>query len=82
MKKVLKSRGVDSDDAASFIPLSIPAFGHLMIEVNVVSQHNGIKCSSGTISLNASMRGTVPTLSMFTGLSFQSVISSSVVWRG
>jgi hypothetical protein len=50
MKKVLKSRGVNSDYAVSFIPLSILSFGLPMIEVNVVSQHNGIqafpvKCS-------------------------------------
>jgi hypothetical protein len=42
-----------------------------MIEVNVVSQHSGseafpIKRSLGTIFQNASVRGTLPTLSVFT----------------
>jgi hypothetical protein len=37
----LKRRGVGSDDGARLITLSIPTFGLLMIEVNVVSQHKG-----------------------------------------
>jgi hypothetical protein len=70
-KMVPKRSGVGFYDTATIIPLSIPTLGLLMIEVNVVPQHSGseafpIKCSLGTISLNASMSGTVPTLSVFT----------------
>jgi hypothetical protein len=87
LEKDPKRRGVGSDAVGSFIPLSISTFGLLMNEVNVALHHSGneafpIKWSLGTISLNVSMRGNVPALSMFTGVSLQSMISSSVVRRG
>jgi hypothetical protein len=82
-----KRRGFVSEDAARFILLLFPTFCLLRIEVHVVSQHSGseafpVKCALGTTSLIASMRDNVPAATMFTGVSFQSIFSSSVVLRG